>query len=151
MSFDDRNRPDRFENDRFDDDFDDDDDDSSAYSRINNVGDAETLLRRAADIIATAPTMPLSSSPRIDREEMIELLESALERLPDELRQARWMLKERQEFVAKTRRELRLIPSLGKRKCRRRKGITHECRITEVRGTRTNPRRDLDTAEVLPR
>ena len=105
MSFDDRNRPDRFENDRFDDDFDDDDDDSSAYSRINNVGDAETLLRRAADIIATAPTMPLSSSPRIDREEMIELLESALERLPDELRQARWMLKERQEFVAKTRRE----------------------------------------------
>ena len=62
-------------------------------------------MRRAADIIATAPTMPLSSSPRIDRDEINELLESALERLPDELRQARWMLKERQEFVAKTRRE----------------------------------------------
>jgi hypothetical protein len=69
------------------------------------VGDAETLLRRAVDIIATAPTMPLSSSPRIDRDEIIELLEEALARLPDELRQARWMLKERQEFVAKTRRE----------------------------------------------
>ena len=26
------------------------------------VGDAETLLRRAIDIVATAPTMPLSSS-----------------------------------------------------------------------------------------
>ena len=49
--------------------------------------------------------MPLSSSPRIDRDEIIELLEEALHRLPDELRQARWMLKERQEFVAKTRRE----------------------------------------------
>jgi cell division septum initiation protein DivIVA len=49
--------------------------------------------------------MPLSSSPRIDRDEIIELLEEALARLPDELRQARWMLKERQEFVAKTRRE----------------------------------------------
>ncbi|CAN5789753.1 hypothetical protein BH20ACT4_BH20ACT4_05230 [soil metagenome] len=69
------------------------------------VGDAETMLRRAVDIIATAPTMPLSSSPRIDRDEIVELLEDALARLPDELRQARWMLKERQEFVAKTRRE----------------------------------------------
>jgi cell division septum initiation protein DivIVA len=69
------------------------------------VGDAETLLRRAIDIIATAPTMPLSSSPRIARDEIIELLEESLDRIPEELRQARWMLKERQEFVAKTRRE----------------------------------------------
>jgi hypothetical protein len=69
------------------------------------IGDAETLLRRVVDIIATAPNMPLSSTPRIDRDEIIELLEESLHRLPDELRQARWMLKERQEFVAKTRRE----------------------------------------------
>ena len=87
------------------DDFEDIDHDTDSYSRIGQVGDAETLVRRAADIIATAPTMPLSSSPRIDRDEINELLESALERLPDELRQARWMLKERQEFVSKTRRE----------------------------------------------
>ncbi len=72
---------------------------------VSLVGDAETLLRRAIDIIATAPTMPLSSSPRIDRDEMIELLQEAVARLPAELREARWMLKERQEFIAKTRRE----------------------------------------------
>ena len=41
------------------------------------VGDAETMLRRAIDIVATAPTMPLSSSPRIDRDELIELLEES--------------------------------------------------------------------------
>ena len=91
--------------DNYEEDFDDLTDDTDAYSRIGQVGDAETLVRRAADIIATAPTMPLSSSPRIDRDEINDLLESALERLPDELRQARWMLKERHEFVAKTRRE----------------------------------------------
>jgi hypothetical protein len=109
----------------YDDDFDDEDpyddpDDTSAYHDPRNIrpaggppdtpagqyiGDAETLLRRAVDIIATAPNMPLSSTPRIDREEIIELLDEALHRLPDELRQARWMLKERQEFVSKTRRE----------------------------------------------
>ena len=90
--------------DTFGDTFDDIPDDTDSYSRVGQVGDAETLVRRA-DIIATAPTMPLSSSPRIDRDEINDLLESALERLPDELRQARWMLKERSEFVAKTRRE----------------------------------------------
>ncbi len=95
MSYDDHNE----------EQFEDLDEDTDSYSRVGQVGDAETLVRRAADIIATAPTMPLSSSPRIDRDEINELLESALERLPDELRQARWMLKERHEFVSKTRRE----------------------------------------------
>jgi F0F1-type ATP synthase membrane subunit b/b' len=70
-----------------------------------HLGDAETLLRRAVDIIATAPNVPLSSTPRIDRDEIIELLEETLARLPEEVRQARWMLKERHEFIAKTRRE----------------------------------------------
>lgn len=84
-------------------DLDQDFDDQS--QPVSLVGDAETLLRRAIDVIATAPTMPLSSSPRIDRDEMIELLQEAVARLPAELREARWMLKERQEFIAKTRRE----------------------------------------------
>jgi hypothetical protein len=99
MNNDDRYRDDYDEYDEIDDDYPD------PAHQAGYVGDAETLLRRAVDIIATAPTMPLSSSPRIDRDEIIELLEEALARLPDELRQARWMLKERQEFVAKTRRE----------------------------------------------
>ncbi|MFZ9628370.1 MAG: hypothetical protein ACO3C1_03365 [Ilumatobacteraceae bacterium] len=81
--------------------------DSDAFVRSTNgyVGDAEALLRRIIEVIATAPTMPLSSSPRIDRDEIIELLEECLHRLPEEMRHARWMIKERQEFVAKTRRE----------------------------------------------
>ena len=95
----------RNDDDRYYDDYDDIDDDYPDPPAAGYVGDAETLLRRSIDIIANAPTMPLSSSPRIDREEINDLLESALERLPDELRQARWMLKERHEFVAKTRRE----------------------------------------------
>ena len=56
--------------DRYDDEYDDDEDfdsdfdDSDAYVKTTNgyVGDAEQLLRRAIDVIATAPTMPLSSS-----------------------------------------------------------------------------------------
>ena len=44
--------------------------DSDAFVRSTNgyVGDAEALLRRILEIIVTAPTMPLSSSPRLDRD-----------------------------------------------------------------------------------
>ena len=44
--------------------------------------------------------MPLSSSVMVSREEVTSLLQAALDRLPDELRQARWLLREREEFMA---------------------------------------------------
>ncbi len=67
--------------------------------------DVETLMRRVAEIITNAKSVPLSASVLISKDEVVELLEAAVERLPDEMRQARWMLKERDEFLAKTRRE----------------------------------------------
>jgi cell division septum initiation protein DivIVA len=107
------------------------------------VGDAETLLRRAIDIVATAPTMPLSSSPRIDRDEIIELLEESLHRLPDELRQARWMLKERQEFVAKTRREADELLEAARVRAERMVQRTEVVRAAEQRA-----RQVMETAEA---
>ena len=67
--------------------------------------DSERLIERAIDVIRSARTMPLSSSPLINRDEILEVLQEAVERFPEEVRQARWMLKERAEFLAKTRRE----------------------------------------------
>ena len=69
------------------------------------ASDTETLLRRAADVIANARPMPLSASVMINRDEVLELLEEAIGRLPDDLRQARWLLKEREDFLAKAQRE----------------------------------------------
>ncbi len=68
--------------------------------------DTETFVRRVVDVVNNAKSMPLSSSVILsNRDEVLELLEEALERLPNELRQARWMLKERDEFLAKVQRE----------------------------------------------
>ncbi len=67
--------------------------------------DTETLVRRVVDIIANARPLPLSTTVRVERDEVLELLEDAVERLPSELREARWMLKERQEHLAKVQRE----------------------------------------------
>jgi len=123
------------------DDIDDNYPDDDAHAGF--VGDAETLLRRAIDIVATAPTMPLSSSPRIDRDEMIELLEEALHRLPEELRQARWMLKERQEFVAKTRREADELLDAARVRAERMVQRTEVVRAAEQRA-----RQVMETAET---
>jgi F0F1-type ATP synthase membrane subunit b/b' len=66
----------------------------------------EVLLRRVMDVINNTRPMPLSSSHLLNnKDEVLELLEDALSRLPDELRQARWLLKEREEFLARTQRE----------------------------------------------
>ena len=65
--------------------------------------DAEELLRRVADLVAGARPMPLSASAMINKEEVLELLQEAIDRLPDELREARWLRKEREEYLAKMR------------------------------------------------
>lgn len=67
--------------------------------------DVETLLRRVVDLVGNARPMPLSASVMINRDEVLELVEEATERLPDELRQARWLLRERDEFLAKVQRQ----------------------------------------------
>jgi hypothetical protein len=66
---------------------------------------AETIIEQLLDILAGAKSMPLSSSVMVSREEVTSLLHAALECLPDELRQARWLLREREEFLAERGRE----------------------------------------------
>jgi vacuolar-type H+-ATPase subunit H len=70
------------------------------------VPDTESLLRRVIEIIEGTRALPLSSSVKLDnKEEVLELLDEACHRLPDETRRARWLLKERDEFLAKMQRE----------------------------------------------
>ncbi|NLV55925.1 MAG: hypothetical protein GXY13_09980 [Acidimicrobiales bacterium] len=67
--------------------------------------EGEAMVRRAADMIASARPMPLSSSVMINRDEVLEVLTEAIDRLPDELRQARWLLKEREDFLKRVQAE----------------------------------------------
>ncbi|MCZ7629876.1 MAG: hypothetical protein M5U19_12855 [Microthrixaceae bacterium] len=67
--------------------------------------DVDTLLRRAVDMIEAALGIPMSASVRVNRDDLLDLLDEAIAALPDELRAARWLLKERDEYLARTRRE----------------------------------------------
>ena len=114
----------------------------TGFDDIHSINDSETLLRRTIDIIATARTMPLSNSPMVNRDEIIELLEEALNRLPDEMRQARWMLRERDEFVTKTRREADDIVEAARAQAERMVQRTEVVRAAELRA-----RQIVDAAE----
>ena len=67
--------------------------------------DSEQMLRRLHDMVASARPMPLSTSVMVNRDEVLDLLDETIGRLPEELRAARWLLKEREEYLAKVRRE----------------------------------------------
>lgn len=91
----------------YDDDFDPDLDDieaplvaSSYYNQ-----EAELILLRLREIIEAARPVPLSASAMISKEEVLDLLDDAIARLPEELRAARWLLKEREDFLVRTQRE----------------------------------------------
>ncbi|HKN90844.1 MAG TPA: hypothetical protein VJ622_11220 [Acidimicrobiia bacterium] len=68
-------------------------------------GDLCDLLEHLRELVETARSMPLSNSAIVNRDEVLELLDETVERLPEELRQARWLLKEREEYLERARRE----------------------------------------------
>jgi len=104
--------------------------------------ESEALLRRVAEMISGARPMPLSSSVMINREEVLELLEGAIERLPDELRAARWLLKEREEFLVKTRRDADDILDAARARAERMVQRTEVVKAAELRARQT-----VDTAD----
>jgi hypothetical protein len=67
-------------------------------AHVNN--DLEALLQLAIEIVQQAKGMPLSASVLVSREELLDVLETALHNLPEEVREARWALRDREELMA---------------------------------------------------
>jgi len=88
-------------------------------------------------MISGARPMPLSSSVMINKDEVLELLDEALSRLPDELRAARWLLKEREEFLAKTRRDADDILDAARARAERMVQRTEVVKAAELRARQT--------------
>ena len=67
--------------------------------------DLAARLEQLEELISEAKSMPLSSSVLINREEVLELIAELKEAMPEELKQARWIVKDREELLAKARDE----------------------------------------------
>jgi vacuolar-type H+-ATPase subunit H len=67
--------------------------------------DLAARLQQLEDLVRDAKSMPLSSSALVNREEVLELLAEMRESLPEEIKQARWVVKDREELLSKARFE----------------------------------------------
>jgi vacuolar-type H+-ATPase subunit H len=67
--------------------------------------DVLVLIDKLDDLVHNARTVPLTDSVMVDREEIYDLLDQMRSTIPEEIKQARWIVKERQEMLAEAKQE----------------------------------------------
>jgi F0F1-type ATP synthase membrane subunit b/b' len=98
--------------------------------------DLEAYLYELRDMVENARTMPMSASVLVNRDDALALVEDILGSFPEELRHARWLLKEKDQFLGKARREAEDIIELARVQAERmveRTEIAREARRTAER------------------
>jgi hypothetical protein len=68
--------------------------------------DVLVLIDKLDDLVHNAKAVPLTDQVRIDREEIYDILDQMRATIPEEIKQARWIVKERQEMLAEAKREV---------------------------------------------
>ncbi len=67
--------------------------------------DITARIQQLEDMIREAKSMPLSASALLNREELLEVVGAMKEALPEEIKEARWVVKDREELLSKARRD----------------------------------------------
>ena len=71
------------------------------------LGDLQDMVDDLIVFLHEAKSVPLSGNAIVDREQFLSLLERIRAGLPDELRAARWMVREREAFISRTNEKAR--------------------------------------------
>ena len=66
-------------------------------------------MQQLEEMVRDAKSMPLSSSALLNRDEVLEMLAEMQESLPEEIKQARWIVKDREELLGKARQDAERI------------------------------------------
>ncbi|MFW2381561.1 MAG: hypothetical protein ACN4GZ_07370 [Acidimicrobiales bacterium] len=87
---------------------------SASASEQYAVPELEALIDEAIGMVAAGRPLPMSSTVKVNKAELLDVLEEIRETLPEELRRARWLLKEKEEFLAQARQERQEIIDQGR-------------------------------------
>jgi hypothetical protein len=71
--------------------------------------DVLVLIDKLDDLVHNARAVPLTDQVRVDKEEIYDILDQMRATIPEEIKQARWIVKERQEMLAEAKREAERI------------------------------------------
>ena len=64
-----------------------------------------TLLETLEDILENSKNLPFTNKGMVDKEEMLEIIKEIRIKLPDELKQAKWVKEERQRIIEDAEKE----------------------------------------------
>jgi cell division septum initiation protein DivIVA len=67
--------------------------------------DLAARLEQLDELVREAKSMPLSSSVLVNRDEILELIAEMKEGLPEEIKRARWIVRDREELLTKARQD----------------------------------------------
>jgi vacuolar-type H+-ATPase subunit H len=93
--------------------------------------DVLVLIDKLDDIIHNARSVPLTDSVMIDREEIYDILDQMRSTIPEEIKQARWIVKERQEMLAEAKQEADRLLSDAQERADRLASETEVVRLAE--------------------
>ena len=71
--------------------------------------DVLVLIDKLDDLVHNAKTVPMTGTVRVDQEEIYDILDQMRATIPEEIKQARWIVKERKEMLAEAKREAERI------------------------------------------
>ena len=71
--------------------------------------DIMALIDRIEELVDTGRNVPFSSNKIVDPEKIYEIIDEIRAQFPDELKQARWIVKERQEMLEEAEKEANRI------------------------------------------
>ena len=71
--------------------------------------ETDAAIERLEELLANARPIPLTDQVRVDKEGIYEVLDQIRATIPEEIKRARWIVKERQEMLAETVREAERI------------------------------------------
>ena len=71
--------------------------------------DVLVLIDKLDDLVHNARQLPIGGQVRVDKEEIYDILDQMRATIPEEIKQARWIVKERQEMLAEAKREAEKI------------------------------------------
>ena len=93
--------------------------------------DVLVLIDKLDDIIHNARSVPLTDSVMIDREEIYDILDQMRSTIPEEIKQARWIVKERQEMLAEAKQEAERVLTEAQERADRLASETEVVRLAE--------------------
>ena len=93
--------------------------------------DVLVLIDKLDDIIHNARSVPLTDSVMIDREEIYDILDQMRSTIPEEIKQARWIVKERQEMLAEAKQEAERVLAEAQERADKLASETEVVRLAE--------------------